>query len=106
MTSGNGTGGEAVADWQASVASPGSEGPGSVSPGSASPDGSGTAEPLMVAPDPAGDLTGWTLGKFADESDISIDDPELISPDGRPVLTWREDYPYSERMSRDEYDEV
>jgi len=99
MTSGNGTGGEAVAEWQASPGSPGSA-------GSAGSDGAGTGEPLMVAPDPAGDLTGWTLGKFADESDISIDDPELISPDGRPVLTWREDYPYTERMSRAEYDEV
>src|SRR4249920_2744736 len=70
------------------------------------PDVMATGEPLMVAPDPAGDLSGWTLGKFADESDISIDDPELISPAARPVLTWREDYPYAERMSRIEYDEV
>ena len=37
---------------------------------------------------------------------MSIDDPELISPDGRPVLTWREDYPYTERMTRAEYEEV
>ena len=34
------------------------------------PDAVATGEPLMVAPDPAGDLSGWTLGKFADESDI------------------------------------
>jgi polyphosphate kinase 2 len=105
MTSGDGTGGEAVAGWQA-TAWPARDWPASDGPGTASPDGSSTDEPLMVAPDPAGDLTGWTLGKFADESDISIDDPELIGPDGRPVLTWREDYPYSERMSRAEYDEV
>ena len=26
--------------------------------------------------------------------------------DGRPVLTWREDYPYAERMTRREYDEL
>jgi polyphosphate kinase 2 len=96
MTSGNWSSGDlaaSVADQQ-------------VPPDWAVPDAVATGEPLMVAPDPAGDLSGWTLGKFADESDISIDDPELISPDGRPVLTWREDYPYTERMSRSEYDEV
>ncbi len=31
-------------------------------------------------------------------------DPDLIGPDGKPVETWREDYPYDERMSRDEYE--
>ena len=29
-----------------------------------------------------------------------IDDPVLIGPDGLPVDTWREGYPYGERMSR------
>ena len=32
------------------------------------------------------------------------DDPVLVRPDGRPVDTWREDYPYDERMARDEYE--
>ncbi|MEH0844354.1 polyphosphate kinase 2 [Micromonospora sp. CPCC 205711] len=32
------------------------------------------------------------------------DDPVLLRPDGTPVDTWREDYPYDERMPRDEYD--
>ncbi|WFE52307.1 MULTISPECIES: polyphosphate kinase 2 [unclassified Micromonospora] len=32
------------------------------------------------------------------------DDPVLLRPDGTPVDTWREDYPYDERMDRDEYD--
>ncbi|MET8234379.1 polyphosphate kinase 2 [Micromonospora sp. NPDC005298] len=32
------------------------------------------------------------------------DDPVLLRPDGTPVETWREDYPYDERMDRDEYD--
>ncbi|TNH27707.1 polyphosphate kinase 2 [Micromonospora orduensis] len=32
------------------------------------------------------------------------DDPVLLRPDGTPVETWREDYPYDERMGRDEYD--
>ena len=31
-------------------------------------------------------------------------DPDLIDPMGRAVETWRENYPYSERMSRDEYE--
>jgi polyphosphate kinase len=32
------------------------------------------------------------------------DDPVLLWPDGREVDTWREDYPYSERMGRPEYE--
>ncbi|RQX03958.1 polyphosphate kinase 2 [Micromonospora arida] len=32
------------------------------------------------------------------------DDPVLLRPDGTPVDTWREDYPYDERLDRDEYD--
>ena len=31
-------------------------------------------------------------------------DPDLIDPGGRAVETWREDYPYEERMDRDEYE--
>jgi polyphosphate kinase 2 len=34
------------------------------------------------------------------------DDPVLLDPDGRAVDTWRENYPYDERMPRDEYDEA
>ena len=33
-----------------------------------------------------------------------IDDPVLIGPDGRPVDTWKEGYPYDERMQRSEYE--
>ena len=36
--------------------------------------------------------------------DDDDDDPILFYPDGRPVDTWREDYPYDERMSRPEYE--
>ncbi|MGY1712747.1 polyphosphate kinase 2 [Geodermatophilus sp. SYSU D00758] len=32
------------------------------------------------------------------------DDGELYGPDGRRVETWREDYPYDERLGRPEYD--
>lgn len=31
-------------------------------------------------------------------------DPDLIDPGGSAVETWREDYPYDDRMSREEYD--
>jgi hypothetical protein len=33
-----------------------------------------------------------------------VDDPILIGPDGTPVDTWREGYPYEARMSRREYE--
>ena len=33
-----------------------------------------------------------------------VDDPVLLGPDGRPVDTWREGYPYDERLSRLEYE--
>jgi polyphosphate kinase 2 len=45
-------------------------------------------------------IGGHTIGEDYD------DDPVLIDPDGRAVDTWRENYPYDERMSREEYDEV
>ena len=45
-------------------------------------------------------IDGHTLG---DDHD---DDPVLIDADGRAVDTWRENYPYGERMSREEYDET
>ncbi|HEY7173488.1 MAG TPA: polyphosphate kinase 2 [Micromonosporaceae bacterium] len=36
--------------------------------------------------------------------DDDDDDPVLLNRDGTPVDTWREDYPYPERMPRHEYD--
>jgi polyphosphate kinase 2 len=36
--------------------------------------------------------------------DNDDDDPVLIWPDGTPVDTWRQDYPYKERMTREYYD--
>jgi polyphosphate kinase 2 len=32
------------------------------------------------------------------------DEPVLLRPDGSPVDTWREGYPYAQRMSREDYD--
>jgi polyphosphate kinase 2 len=44
-----------------------------------------------------------TLGDYRVQDDHE-DDPVLLDADGKPVDTWREDYPYPERMSRDDYD--
>ncbi|MFD5829799.1 polyphosphate kinase 2 [Lentzea sp. NPDC060358] len=34
------------------------------------------------------------------------DEPVLLGPDGREVTTWQENYPFTERMSRPEYDRL
>ena len=44
-------------------------------------------------------IEGYTIGEDHD------DDPVLIDPEGRAVDTWRENYPYPERMPRPHYDE-
>ena len=44
-------------------------------------------------------IEGHTIGEDHD------DDPILIDPAGRAVDTWRENYPYDERLSVEEYDE-
>jgi len=46
----------------------------------------------------AEELTGLRVD-FDDE-----DDPVLLRPDGSVVDTWREDYPYDDRLTRAEYD--
>ena len=45
-----------------------------------------------------------TEGYLVDDSDK--DDPTLITSDGHRVDTWRDGYPYEERMSRDEYERI
>jgi polyphosphate kinase len=44
-------------------------------------------------------IDGHTVGEDHD------DDPVLIDPAGHAVDTWRENYPYDERLDRDVYDE-
>jgi polyphosphate kinase 2 len=44
-------------------------------------------------------LAGYSIGANHD------DDPELFDAEGKAVDTWRENYPYSERMDRQDYDE-
>lgn len=55
-----------------------------------------------------GDTTGWSLDDLEemDFDDDRDDDPVLVDPDGRPVETWREGYPYDQRMSRKEYEQT
>jgi polyphosphate kinase 2 len=43
------------------------------------------------------------LGDYIVDDD-GDDDPVLLTKDGKPVDTWREGYPYEQRLSRDEYD--
>ncbi|SDY60007.1 polyphosphate kinase 2, PA0141 family [Modestobacter sp. DSM 44400] len=52
------------------------------------------------------DLTRWRLNSLPDtNSDEDWDDDrELFDPDGNRVDTWRDGYPYSERMERREYE--
>ncbi|MFC4695264.1 MULTISPECIES: polyphosphate kinase 2 [Geodermatophilus] len=52
------------------------------------------------------DLSRWRLNALPDEdSDEDWDDDrELFDPEGRRVETWREGYPYTERMERREYE--
>lgn len=45
-------------------------------------------------------IEGHTVGEDVD------DDPVLLDPDGRAVDTWRENYPYDDRMDRYEYEET
>nr|WP_221376704.1 polyphosphate kinase 2 [Actinoplanes polyasparticus] len=60
----------------------------------------GHHEDLTTSPydGPVAELGGY---RVADDDD---DDPVLLNADGSPVDTWREDYPYDERMPRAEYD--
>ncbi|MGJ5590202.1 polyphosphate kinase 2 [Micrococcus lylae] len=37
-------------------------------------------------------------------TDGHTNDPDLIDPQGKAVETWKEDYPYEERMSREDYE--
>jgi polyphosphate kinase 2 len=55
--------------------------------------------PWSKDPDDLALLAGLTV---VDDDDN--DDPVLLYPDGSPVDTWREDYPYAERLSRPEYE--
>ena len=57
----------------------------------------------FASPHPDDDLAGWRLADLAGDS---LDDLALLRPDGTTVDTWREDYPYEQKMSRAEYEEI
>ncbi|GGL12763.1 hypothetical protein Sme01_69000 [Sphaerisporangium melleum] len=65
------------------------------------PASSDTVYPLTFDTD---ELLSRTPGLRVEDGDD--DDPVLVYPDGRRVDTWREHYPYGERMSRAEYDQT
>ena len=41
------------------------------------------------------EVEGWVV------DDTDEDDPVLLMPDGTPIQTWRENYPYDARLTRD-----
>ncbi len=65
-------------------------------------------EQALEAGDLAEDLAELTIGQVPIRElvveDVDDDDPMLFFSDGRPVDTWREGYPYDERMQRDVYE--
>ena len=68
------------------------------------------ASDVSIAPDDFNAIpANWAsdqdlLAGLTVDDDDEHDDPVLRYADGRTVETWREDYPYSERMSRQEYE--
>ncbi len=65
-------------------------------------------EQAIEAGDLAEDLAELTIGQVPIRDlmveDVDDDDPMLFFSDGRPVDTWREGYPYDERLQRDVYE--
>ena len=69
--------------------------------------------PDGVAPQPAGEpapvaqpTSGPLLDRLGDYRviDDDDDDPVLVTQAGHPVDTWREGYPYHQRLSREDYE--
>jgi polyphosphate kinase len=67
---------------------------------STNPDESERPAPTDAVVDGFPELEGLTV------EDDSDGDPVLVQADGTPIDTWREDYPYDERMSREEYEQT
>ncbi len=63
---------------------------------------------MLLTPDAPRENLREFIDKIRDGGYEVVDrhtpDPDLIDPQGRAVDTWREDYPYETRMSREEYD--
>ena len=59
---------------------------------------------MIEAAAPAYEEPSLLAGQGLRVADDDDDDPVLLRADGQPVDTWREGYPYAERMSRQDYD--
>jgi polyphosphate kinase 2 len=63
---------------------------------------------MLLTPDAPRENLREFIDKIRDGGFQVVDrhtpDPDLIDPQGRAVDTWREDYPYDERLSREEYE--
>src|SRR5687768_2299006 len=69
--------------------------------------GDPAAEPRSdIGTDRPGAVSASQLERLGDYRvlDDDDDDPVLVSKDGQPVDTWREGYPYRERVSRPDYE--
>jgi polyphosphate kinase 2 len=65
-----------------------------------------TSAPAIRAAQELDPAAGWSLDDLEEldfDSDVD-DDPVLLGPDGQPVQTWREGYPYDTRLPRGEYE--
>lgn len=63
---------------------------------------------MLLSPDAPRENLREFIDKIRDGGYEVVDrhtpDPDLIDPRGKAVDTWREDYPYEERLSREEYE--
>jgi polyphosphate kinase 2 len=63
---------------------------------------------MLLTPDAPRENLREFIDKIRDGGYEVVDrhtpDPDLIDPQGRAVDTWREDYPYETRLSREEYE--
>ncbi len=61
-------------------------------------------EPQADAPDPLIPHPAAAAPGHFRVDDSDDDDPTLVGPEGSPVDTWRQGYPYDDRLSRLEYE--
>jgi polyphosphate kinase 2 len=75
-----------------------------VEPHGATPDPAHAAEP--TSPEDHRPIMEVLLDRMREYTvlDDDDDDPVLLARDGTPIDTWREGYPYQERMSREHYE--
>jgi polyphosphate kinase len=99
LTSSSSSGGEPAPPAAATFPGAGTSSAAAARAAAASPAAASRAP--AAPPHPADDLSGWHIEERSDEA---VDDRPLLDPDGNAVQTWREGYPYDQRMSRHEYE--